>query len=157
MAIAAVLPKTDKSERNLAFTVLSVTLLSTVAMIAYPLLASWFHFDALESGVFLGGTIHDVAQVVGAGFSIIPEVGETATLVKLIRVSMLAPVVLIFSLSRRSFSASSSLRVFICSDERRHDQKRIWRRIGSRIQGSQPVRLIAQQRRPVIPAQCQLR
>ncbi len=101
MAIAAVLPKTDKSERNLAFTVLSVTLLSTVAMIAYPLLASWFHFDAVESGVFLGGTIHDVAQVVGAGFSISPEVGETATLVKLIRVSMLAPVVLIFSLSMR--------------------------------------------------------
>ena len=101
MAIAAVLPKTDKSERNLAFTVLSVTLLSTVAMIAYPVLVTWFDFDAVESGVFLGGTIHDVAQVVGAGFSISPEVGETATLVKLIRVSMLAPVVLIFSISVR--------------------------------------------------------
>ncbi len=102
MAIAAVLPKTDKSERNLAFTVLSVTLLSTVAMILYPPLSSFFGFTPLESGVFLGGTIHDVAQVVGAGFSISPEVGETATLVKLIRVSMLAPVVLIFSLAIRS-------------------------------------------------------
>lgn len=102
MAIAAVLPKTDKSERNLAFTVLSVTLLSTIAMVLYPVLAAFFGFSTLESGVFLGGTIHDVAQVVGAGFSISPEVGETATLVKLIRVSMLAPVVLIFSLSIRA-------------------------------------------------------
>lgn len=61
------------------------------------MLANLFHFDARDSGVFLGGTIHDVAQVVGAGFSIGPEAGETATLVKLIRVSMLAPVVLCFS------------------------------------------------------------
>lgn len=102
MAIAAVLPKTDKSERNLAFSVMAVTVLSTVAMIAYPPLSAWFGFTPLESGVFLGGTIHDVAQVVGAGFSISPEVGETATVVKLIRVSMLAPVVLVFSLAIRA-------------------------------------------------------
>lgn len=101
MAIAAVLPKHEKSERDLVFTVLSVTVLSTVAMVIYPMLANLFHFDARDSGVFLGGTIHDVAQVVGAGFSIGPETGETATLVKLIRVSMLAPVVLCFSLAIR--------------------------------------------------------
>ncbi len=101
MAIAAVLPRHEKSERALVFTVLSVTVLSTVAMVIYPMLAQFFQFDARDSGVFLGGTIHDVAQVVGAGFSISPETGETATLVKLIRVSMLAPVVLCFSLAIR--------------------------------------------------------
>lgn len=98
MAIAAVLPKHEKSERDLVFTVLSVTVLSTVAMVIYPMLADAFGFTTRDSGVFLGGTIHDVAQVVGAGFSISPETGETATLVKLIRVSMLAPVVLAISL-----------------------------------------------------------
>ncbi|UXU76424.1 MULTISPECIES: YeiH family protein [unclassified Paracoccus (in: a-proteobacteria)] len=102
MAIAAVLPKTEKSERDLVFTVLSVTVLSTVAMVIYPMLSHAFGFTARDSGVFLGGTIHDVAQVVGAGFSIGPETGETATLVKLIRVSMLAPVVLCFSLIIRA-------------------------------------------------------
>lgn len=101
MAIAAVLPKTETSERNLAFTVLSVTILSTLAMIAYPPLTIILGLTPLEAGVFLGGTIHDVAQVVGAGFSVSPEVGETAVLVKLIRVSMLAPVVLVFSLALR--------------------------------------------------------
>lgn len=98
MAIAAVLPKHEKSERDLVFTVLSVTILSTIAMVVYPMLVDLLAFNARASGIFLGGTIHDVAQVVGAGFSIDNETGETATLVKLIRVSMLAPVVLGFSL-----------------------------------------------------------
>jgi len=102
MAIAAVLPKDSRSERNLAFTVIAVTLLSTLAMILYPPLAGLFAFSDLQSGVFLGGTIHDVAQVVGAGFSISPETGETATVVKLIRVSLMAPVVLVIALVIRA-------------------------------------------------------
>lgn len=104
MAIAAVLPKNEHSERNLIFTVLSVTILSTVAMIAYPIITTALELDDIAAGVFLGGTIHDVAQVVGAGFSVSNEAGETATLVKLIRVTMLAPVVLIFALLIRAFA-----------------------------------------------------
>jgi uncharacterized integral membrane protein (TIGR00698 family) len=108
MAIAAVLPRHEKSERDLVFTVLSVTVLSTVAMVVYPILSQALGFDVRAGGVFLGGTIHDVAQVVGAGFSINSETGETATLVKLIRVTMLAPVVLIVSLIIRTSGAGGS-------------------------------------------------
>lgn len=104
MAIAAVLPKNEHSERNLIFTVLSVTVLSTLAMIVYPILTEAFDFNDEVSGVFLGGTIHDVAQVVGAGFSVSDETGEVATMVKLIRVAMLAPVVLIISIMVRRFA-----------------------------------------------------
>lgn len=107
MAISAILPKHEKSERDLVFTVLAVTVLSTVAMVVYPMIARAFGFSALESGVFLGGTIHDVAQVVGAGFSVSQEAGETSTLVKLIRVAMLAPVVLVASLVIRAGGAAS--------------------------------------------------
>jgi uncharacterized integral membrane protein (TIGR00698 family) len=102
MAIAAVLPKNEHSEKNLIFTVLAVTVLSTVAMIVYPVITAVAGLDTLQTGVFLGGTIHDVAQVVGAGFSVSEQTGETATLVKLIRVAMLAPVVLGFSLAIRA-------------------------------------------------------
>lgn len=102
MAIAAVLPRNQFSERNLIFTVLSVTVLSTIAMILYPVIAHMLGLDARATGIFFGGTIHDVAQVVGAGFSVSPEAGETATLVKLIRVTMLAPVVLVYSLATRN-------------------------------------------------------
>ena len=76
-------------------------------MIVYPILAATLNFDDVTSGAFLGGTIHDVAQVVGAGFSVSDEVGEVATLVKLIRVTMLAPVVLIISLVVRNRMSGS--------------------------------------------------
>lgn len=108
MAIAAVLPKNKTSERDLIFTVLGVTVLSTMAMIIYPVLAAAFNFDPQTAGVFLGGTIHDVAQVVGAGYSISEETGDVATLVKLIRVAMLAPVVLIISLLMHRKTADDS-------------------------------------------------
>ncbi len=104
MAIAAVLPKNEFSERNLTFTVFGVTLLSTLAMIVYPIIAQSLALGDLSAGVFLGGTIHDVAQVVGAGFSVSESVGETSTTVKLIRVSMLAPFVLVLTLALRRFS-----------------------------------------------------
>jgi uncharacterized integral membrane protein (TIGR00698 family) len=102
MAIAAVLPKNEHSERNLLFTVMGVTVLSTIAMVIYPIIAQQFALDDREIGIFIGGTIHDVAQVVGAGFSVSQEAGDTATLVKLIRVTMLAPVVLVFALVIRA-------------------------------------------------------
>jgi uncharacterized integral membrane protein (TIGR00698 family) len=101
MAIAAVLPRNRDAERNLLVTVLGVTVMSTIAMILYPILAHRLGLDDRQTGIFFGGTIHDVAQVVGAGFSVSQQAGETATLVKLIRVTMLAPVVLGFSLVLR--------------------------------------------------------
>lgn len=104
MAIASILPKNEHSERNLIFTVLSVTVLSTIAMIAYPIIAVWLDLNDQAAGVFLGGTIHDVAQVIGAGFSVSDQTGETAALVKLIRVTMLAPVVLFFALIIRAYA-----------------------------------------------------
>ncbi len=107
MAISAVLPKNEHSERNLIFTVLSVTVLSTVAMIVYPILSEILDFSDEVAGVFLGGTIHDVAQVVGAGFSVSDQTGEVATLVKLIRVAMLAPVVLVISILVRRHAGAA--------------------------------------------------
>lgn len=102
IAIAAVLPKNEHSERNLLFTVMGVTVLSTIAMVIYPIIAQQFALDDREIGIFIGATIHDVAQVVGAGFSVSVEAGDTATLVKLIRVTLLAPVVLAFALAIRA-------------------------------------------------------
>ncbi|MGP9806356.1 YeiH family protein [Paracoccus sp. NSM] len=110
MAISSVLPQRERSERDLSFTVITVTALSTVAMILYPILAAWLGLDPHRTGLFLGGTIHDVAQVVGAGYSVSEGTGDIATVVKLIRVTLLAPVVLIASLALRRTSAASGAR-----------------------------------------------
>jgi uncharacterized integral membrane protein (TIGR00698 family) len=98
LAMASVLPKTRDSERDTILTVVTVTALSTVAMIVYPLISAAIGFDHTHAGIFIGGTIHDVAQVVGAGFSISPETGNTATYVKLLRVTMLVPAVFIVAI-----------------------------------------------------------
>jgi uncharacterized integral membrane protein (TIGR00698 family) len=100
-AIAAVLPRRPGHERDTAFTIIGVTTLSTVAMVIYPLLARALGLGDTEAGVFLGATIHDVAQVVGAGFSISPEAGKAATIVKLLRVAMLVPVVVTIAVVAR--------------------------------------------------------
>ncbi|MEM6277533.1 MAG: putative sulfate exporter family transporter [Pseudomonadota bacterium] len=106
IAIAAILPKDERSEERLLFTVMGVTVLSTLAMIIYPILTGIQGFGEFEAGVFLGASIHDVAQVVGAGYTISEEAGDVATLVKLFRVAMLAPVVVVASLLIRHFATA---------------------------------------------------
>ena len=98
LAIAAILPKSNNGERDTIFTVIAVTTFSTIAMVLYPLIANFMGLEDRLSGIFLGGTIHDVAQVVGAGYTISNETGDIATVTKLFRVAMLVPVVLILSI-----------------------------------------------------------
>lgn len=93
LALAAALPSHPQKERATLFTVVGVSALSTFAMIAYPMIARALGLDDHASGVFLGATIHDVAQVVGAGYSMSKETGDIATFVKLMRVAMLLPVI----------------------------------------------------------------
>jgi uncharacterized integral membrane protein (TIGR00698 family) len=104
IAIASVLPKDEKAEDRLVFTIVGVTILSTIAMVLYPPILALAGLDDHTAGIFIGASVHDVAQVVGAGFSISDHAGETATLVKLLRVSMLAPTVLVIALVARRFA-----------------------------------------------------
>lgn len=93
LALAAALPQHPRKEHATLFTVIGVSALSTLAMILYPMIVQWLHLSPAEAGVFLGATIHDVAQVVGAGYSMSTETGDIATVVKLMRVAMLLPVI----------------------------------------------------------------
>lgn len=106
LAISAVLPKNEANQRFTLFTVVGVTALSTVAMVAYPSLVRALGLEANEAAVFLGGTIHDVAQVVAAGYILSPEIGDGATFVKLFRVAMLLPVVAVVAMLFRSGAAA---------------------------------------------------
>lgn len=93
MAISAVLPDGKDKDRDTLLTVVGVTSLSTIAMVLYPIVAGLLNLDETATSVFLGGTIHDVAQVVGAGYSVSEQTGDLATLTKLVRVAFLMPVV----------------------------------------------------------------
>jgi uncharacterized integral membrane protein (TIGR00698 family) len=107
LAVAAIMPRTEQGERQTLLAVVGVTGLSTLAMIFYPLLAKTLGLGDVEAGVFLGGTIHDVAQVIGAGLIISHDAADVAVVVKLFRVALLVPVVGILALywGRRTKSA----------------------------------------------------
>jgi uncharacterized integral membrane protein (TIGR00698 family) len=94
LATATVLPAYPGKQADMVFVVVAVNALSTVAMIAYPALCAFLGFDAQTTGIMLGATIHDVAQVAGAGYALSDAVGDNAVIVKLFRVLLLVPVVL---------------------------------------------------------------
>jgi uncharacterized integral membrane protein (TIGR00698 family) len=110
MALSAILPAHEKKEQATLFTVIGVSALSTIAMIAYPLIARATGLDDHQAGMFIGATIHDVAQVVGAGYAISPDAGDTATIIKLLRVAMLLPVILVAGYVTRSNAAPDAKR-----------------------------------------------
>ncbi len=88
-------PDYKAKSADIAFTVVMANAISTVVMLAYPPLCLWLGFDARATGIMLGATIHDMAQVVGAGYAVSETVGNTAVIVKLFRVFLLLPVVVL--------------------------------------------------------------
>ena len=102
LAIAAVLPRSRDQERFTLLVVVGVSTLSTIAMLIYPMITAALALPPTLAGVFLGASIHDVAQVVGAAFIAGPSVGEPAVIVKLARVTLLAAVVLGIGIWARS-------------------------------------------------------
>lgn len=101
LAISSVLPPTRENERFTLLTIVGVTVLSTFAMVVYPFALGFLQLSEKASGIVIGGTIHDVAQVVAAGMLIGPEAGEVATVVKLFRVVLLMPVALLVAMAFR--------------------------------------------------------
>ena len=83
-----------------AMAVGSVVLFGTLSMFLYPVLfnAGWLHLDTVGAGLFFGGTIHEVAQVVGAASNVSPEATHIATIVKMTRVMLLVPALLVVGL-----------------------------------------------------------
>ena len=112
LALSAVLSKSEEMTRDTLFTVVAVTSLSTIAMIIYPILFQLFGFDDATIGILIGATIHDVAQVVGAGFAVSDEAGEIATYVKLLRVSCLPIVIVGVALMMRNNKTSGAVSSF---------------------------------------------
>jgi uncharacterized integral membrane protein (TIGR00698 family) len=78
--------------------VATVTLLGLIAMFTLPVLGHFLDLSSKQFGVWAGLAIHQTPQVVAAGFAYSPDAGQTATIVKLARVCLLAPVVFLIGL-----------------------------------------------------------
>jgi uncharacterized integral membrane protein (TIGR00698 family) len=98
LALFGVLGAKRVSQAQFALTLVVVSLASALAMSFYPLLAGALHLDDRQAGFLIGASIHDVAQAIGGGYAYSDVAGSYATIVKLSRVALLAPVVTIVSL-----------------------------------------------------------
>lgn len=95
VAVAAVIPQGRLEERRLLGVVVGVTGLGTLSMLLLPPLFTSLGFSELHTGLLLGASIHDVAQAAGAGYLVSEGAGDIATLTKLLRVALLAPLILV--------------------------------------------------------------
>jgi uncharacterized membrane protein YadS len=68
-------------------------------MSVYPTLAAQLHLTDREAGFLIGASIHDVAQAIGGGYAFSDAAGSYATIVKLSRVALLAPLVALASIA----------------------------------------------------------
>ncbi|MDY3305624.1 YeiH family protein [Psychrobacter sanguinis] len=100
-AVIAAEPVVKAEAHKVTIAVATVVVFGTLAMMLYPMLyqMGWLAgvIDAQHYGIYIGSTIHEVAQVVVAGNAISPEAGNTAVVTKMIRVMMLAPFLLLLS------------------------------------------------------------
>jgi uncharacterized integral membrane protein (TIGR00698 family) len=109
-AIVATNIVTDARDEDVTYAVASITLFGTIAMLGFPLLAPVLGLDQHAFGLWAGASIHEVAQVIGAGFQNGTQAGEIATVAKLTRVAMLAPMVIALGLMARRKSSDQAAR-----------------------------------------------
>ena len=124
-AIAAVAPVTTANEEEIGVSIGIVNLLGTIGMFVLPILAGVLNLNDLQSSYLTGGILQAIGQVVAAGFSINDHVGDTATLIKMLRVIMIGPIVMLVTIcnrkkvttntGRKSYVPSYIIGFFICS------------------------------------------
>ena len=100
-AVVATNSVTGASDEDVAYAIACVTIFGSIAMFAYPALPHLLHLDGTAYGLWSGASIHEIAQVAAASFQNSQRAGEVATVAKLARVMLLAPVVLTLSIAPR--------------------------------------------------------
>ena len=81
-------------KRDSAVALAVITLLGTIGIVIYPVLGRALHMSDFLYGVWDGASLHEMAQVVAAGFGVSENAAQVATVVKLARIALRAPVVL---------------------------------------------------------------
>ncbi|SFL63450.1 YeiH family protein [Halanaerobium salsuginis] len=112
-AIAASAPVIGNTEEEIGLSVSVVNLLGTIGIFTLPFLARLIGLNNTNSGLLIGTTLQATGQVVAAGFSVNDLVGRIATIVKMGRILMLGPVVVLLSLLFNDKSKSKQAKVKI--------------------------------------------
>ena len=133
LALSSVLGEKRTSQAQLTLVLVSVSAASAVAMSVYPILAHTLHLTDTQAGFLMGASIHDVAQALGAGYSYSDAAGQTASIVKLTRVAMLAPAlaVVAWGLSGGGSQERRRRRAVVRARVSRHDDAALAGRVAA--------------------------
>lgn len=114
-AVMAAEPVVRGQPHKVTVAVATVVIFGTLAMFAYPLLYPHLGLSEQAFGIYVGSTIHEVAQVVAAGAAVGETTASTAVIEKMMRVMMLAPFLLLLSgaMARKGTQADGSKRITI--------------------------------------------
>lgn len=96
-AIAALAPKISKNKEDAGVSVAIVNLIGSLGMVVIPLVLAFLQVSDLNSGIFLGASLHSVGNVAGAGYGMNSVIGDTALTIKLARVALLSPAIIFFN------------------------------------------------------------
>jgi len=96
-AIAALVPSVTKNKEDVAVSMAVVNLFGSIGMLVLPLLLPYLHFSNNQLGLLIGGSLHSVGNVVGAGYSLSDNIGEVSMTIKLARVALLTPALIFFN------------------------------------------------------------
>jgi len=107
MTLSSVMPKSEEQSRFTLLTVIMVTTIGAIAMVVYPIVVQALGLSDHQAGYFLGGAIHDVSHVAGAGFALSESIGVEAMTVKMVRVALLIPIAWCFLFAFRSQTRSA--------------------------------------------------
>ena len=99
LALSGLLGEKRVGQAQLTLVLVAVAAASAFAMSTYPLIATALGLSDHQAGFMIGASVHDVAQALGAGYSFSNSAGETAAIVKLTRVTLLAPTLALLALA----------------------------------------------------------
>jgi uncharacterized integral membrane protein (TIGR00698 family) len=102
---------TNASDEDVAYAIACVTIFGSVAMFGYPVLLGLLFLSPDAYGLWVGSSIHEIAQVVAAAYQGGAQAGDSGTIAKLTRVMMLAPVVLCLGLLVRGRGSEARARL----------------------------------------------
>lgn len=106
-AIAALAPQLNSSKTDTGMAIAVVNLLGTLFMLLFPFILPLFHLNLADLGLLIGGSLHSVGNVAGAGYAMSSEIGDAAITIKLARVALLSPALILMHFMMKNESAET--------------------------------------------------
>lgn len=95
-AVAAASPFISEDKEDAGIAIAVVNLIGALGTFILPVVLTYIDLDDHQKGFVIGGTLHAVGNVAGAGYAMNDLIGDTAISIKMVRVALLSPMVILY-------------------------------------------------------------